>query len=159
MPVPRKYGKSLVSMVEKCHTELSEVLWSCRRPCCHTSLTAHARNKEKKSFRASKEYYEIVKKRMSLHNEKRIGDSASANVAAATKYLQHFRMIIDGIDDLPARFQPRWHKPFSEESLSPTFRSKKGKISPGIKILLCDSVTGNFMIRPIQQARHIISVY
>jgi hypothetical protein len=101
VPVPRKYGNILVSMVEKCHTGLSEVLWSCRRPCCYTQSIAHAESKEKKSFLASNEYYEIVKKQMSLHDEKRTGDSASANLVAATKYLEHLRKIIDGRDNLP----------------------------------------------------------
>jgi hypothetical protein len=49
MPVPRKYGTGLVSMVEKCHTGLSKVLWSCKRPCYYTPPIAHAWNKEKKN--------------------------------------------------------------------------------------------------------------
>jgi len=107
MPIPRKDVKSLVSMVKKCHTGLLEVLCSCRRSRCCTPLIAHSGNKEKKSFRASNAYYEIVKKRMSLQDVKKTIDSASADHVAATKYLEHFKMIIDGIDYFPPQdFNP-----------------------------------------------------
>jgi hypothetical protein len=71
MSIPRKDGKSLISMVKKCHTGLLDVLWSGRKSCCYAPPIAHSGNKEKKSFRASNVYYEIVKKRMSLRDVKK----------------------------------------------------------------------------------------
>jgi len=106
MPITRKDGKSLVLMVKNCNTGLLEVLCSYRRSCCYTPLTAHSGNKEK-SFRASNAYYEIVKKRMSLQNVKKTRDSASTDHVAATKYLEHFKTTIDGIDYLSQQdFKP-----------------------------------------------------
>jgi hypothetical protein len=101
MPILRKDGKSFVSVVKKCHTGLLEVLWSCRSSCYYTPPTVRSGNKEKKSFRASNVYCEIVKKWMSLQDVKRRGDLASADPVAAAKYLEHFKTIIDGMDYLP----------------------------------------------------------
>jgi hypothetical protein len=107
MHIPRKDGKSLVSMVKNCHTKLLEVLWSCRKSCRYTPPIAHSGNKEKKSFSASNVYYEVVKERMSLKYVEKTRHSASADHVAATKYLKHFKMIIDGIDYLPQQdFNP-----------------------------------------------------
>jgi hypothetical protein len=59
------------------------------------------------NFHVSNVYYEIVKKRMSLRDVKETRDSASADHVAATKYLEHFKTIIDGTDYFPQQdFNP-----------------------------------------------------
>jgi hypothetical protein len=106
MHIPRKNGKSLVSMVKNCHTRLLEVLWPSRTSCCYTPPIARSGNKEK-NFSASNVDYEVVKKRVSLQDVKKTGDSASADHVAANKYLEHFKLIIDRIDYLPQQdFNP-----------------------------------------------------
>lgn len=117
---------------------------SCRRS-CYTPSTAHSGNKEKKSLSASDVYYEIVKKQMSLQDVKKTRDSASADHVAATKYLEHFKKIIDGIGYLPQKdFNPDstrqfWKKVYRVHLCSRTKRllrvSKFSSVIPLLGIL------------------------
>ena len=118
-----------------------------------TKLYEHYSQNTDSSFKASKGWFENFKKRYSLHNLKLMGETASADHAAAEKYQDEFEKMVQEKGYLPEQvFNADETGLFWKKMPSRTFLSQQERQAPGFKaakdrvsVLLCGNAAGHMI--------------
>lgn len=112
---------------------------------------------ESLTFQASKGWFERFKKRFSLHNVKIVGESASADHAAASQYPTKLKEFIESEGYKPEQvFNADETGMFWKRMPAHTFISENEKSAPGFKaakdrltLLFCCNASGDFLVKPM----------
>lgn len=114
-------------------------------------------------FQASEGWFNKFKMRQLLHNIKIVGEAASADVAAATRYPGEFlKLITDGGYRPEQVFNADETALFWKRMPNKTYISKNEKSASGFKaakdrvtLLLCSNASGNCLIKPLMLYRSL----